>query len=154
MSRIQKIFDKCFRIMEKENIPIAKNIDRTIKINNRYKSTLATCSLVEKQYIIEINGHILKTNTKTLEEILLHELIHTIKGCFNHGTKFKQYCKQLNNKYGYDINTSSPADKITFTNMNIYNYQCPCCKRQYVAYKKPSNKLRLCSCGHCFSLHM
>lgn len=41
-----------------------------------------------------------------LRNIMMHEFIHTIDGCFNHGNEWKKWASLLNDKHGYLINVS------------------------------------------------
>lgn len=40
---------------------------------------------------------------KIIQMTIVHELLHTCEGCFNHGAKWKYYAEVMNNKYGYQI---------------------------------------------------
>lgn len=146
MEKIQEIFEFCKRLMNENNIPISKNIQNEIVINTRLRKTLAICEKKGKNYVITFNSHIMETDKNILIQIMLHELIHTIKGCLNHGPKFKKYCKILNDKYGFNIDTHFPAREITYTNMTIYRYTCSKCHKQFFFYKNTKYN-RVCSCG-------
>jgi predicted metal-dependent hydrolase len=149
MKDIQKIYDKCKGIMRENKIPIAKNIRENIEINKRLKRTLAECVIDDDEYVIYINGHILDSEDYVLEEILLHELIHTIDGCFSHNDKFKQYGDKLNKKYGYHIARLHSIDNIIYSGFDdsgLYTLVCPYCKRTHVMFRKPSaNRLYYCT---------
>lgn len=152
MKDIQKIFDKCLKITKEQNIPISKNINPTIRISNRYKKTLATCTKAKDEYILTVSSHILDSANKVLEEIILHELIHTINGCFNHGAKFKKYCNILNEKYGYEILTKMDMKKVTYSNITFYKCKCPHCGTEFTFFKLPSSSKKYCYCG--YKLHI
>ena len=151
MSNIQEIYEYCIALLIKEKIPISKKIAKQISINKRYKKTLATCSFNKNTYLIEINSYILTSNRKSLEEIILHELIHTIKGCFNHGKKFVKYCDIVNKKFNYNILVSFPNNIINYENMIIYKIQCQHCNKIYLSYNKTKQIKEIseysCSCG-------
>ena len=51
-------------------------------------------------------------NDDIIIQTLLHELIHTVYGCFNHGKKFKFYAQIINNKYGYSISRTTDSSKF------------------------------------------
>lgn len=136
--------------MKKEKIPIANNIESEIVINNRYRKTLAMCSYKNGKYIISINKHILGSDTMVLEEIILHELIHTINGCFNHSPKFKKYCEILNKEYGYNLGTHTDEDKLIYDNtIKRIVYCCPGCNRQFSMFKSTNKHYQ---CPFCYSI--
>ena len=63
------------------------------------------------------------------KEIILHELIHTLPGCFNHGEHFKAVARTLNMKYGYNISrvASSSSVACLAPQEHKYEIQCPVC---------------------------
>ena len=68
---------------------------------------------------------------KGIKETIIHELIHTLDDCFNHGRNFKYVCDVVLRKVGYDC-FSYHQDNITndykLANFNYFNY-CPKCKQ-------------------------
>ncbi len=54
---------------------------------------------------ISINSALLEDTVadKALENTILHELLHTVEGCQNHGAKWKRLANLVNSRYGYDI---------------------------------------------------
>lgn len=145
--KVQKIFKKCKKIMETEKIPISKKISSEVIINGRFKKTLGMCSLKNGVYTISLNKYILGSDEKVLEEIILHELIHTVRGCFNHSPKFKRYCQILNNTYGYNLGTHTDGAKISYDdNLKRIVYICPKCQRQFNMFKETQNKYQCSFC--------
>ena len=75
----------------------------------------------QKDFIIKIGelfNEIPDINLRNLrlEECMIHELIHTIPGCCNHGVRFKAIANKINRKYTqYDIQTQTDGEKIWFT---------------------------------------
>lgn len=150
-TEVQKILKQSIELLRKIDIPISKNIDNILYFNNKYKRTLATCNKINNTYVIEINSHILNSNKKLLEEIIIHELLHTIKGCYNHSPLFKKYCNKVNKLYDYDIDTLYDSNRIIYDDINIYEIKCSSCNKKYHFYSmsdkvKNTNKYS-CSCG-------
>ena len=101
-----------------------------------------------------ITDHELKH--KRLEETIVHEMIHTIPGCFNHGNQFKYYCMLLNHKFGFNLSrTTSTVDfGITLEHKSRptkYVITCPHCGKQYFYSRKPVYAIDTYSCGRCGS---
>ena len=83
-----------------------------------------------KRFEIIIYRHKNRT-IKGIKETIIHELIHTLDDCFNHGKNFKYVCDVVLRKVGYDC-FSYHQDNITndykLANFNYFNY-CPKCKQ-------------------------
>ena len=90
-------------------IPISNNISE-IKINNRAKARFGACkvkkSILGKSFMIEISSEILECDTKMISEVIIHELLHTCPGCFNHGKKWKLHASKVESLLGYRIKTT------------------------------------------------
>ena len=56
-------------------------------------------------YTIEINSILLNEEVPewALYETILHELLHTLPGCMNHGSKWRKYAAIVNRRLGYNI---------------------------------------------------
>ena len=123
----KELIDLVYRLSEELRsigIPISKDIE-DIVINTRAKSRFGACkinkgSFGKRKFIIEISSEVLSCETKELSNIIVHELLHTCKGCFNHGKKWKLYCNEVERSLGYritrtqkyeDIGLEKPVDK-------------------------------------------
>lgn len=68
-------------------------------INTRAKCRLGQCRVVaEDLFDINISEAVLKDDIddQIALDVIMHELLHTVKGCFNHGTKWKKYAEYIN----------------------------------------------------------
>lgn len=77
---------------------------KSIKTNKRLKRKLGQC--LKKPggvFEIEIAGFLENSSEDMISEIVMHELLHSCRGCFNHGKKWKTYADLLNKEYGYNI---------------------------------------------------
>ena len=81
---------------------------RDVRTNRRLKRALGRCRKKVARYDetlsyyfeIEIREDLLKSDNKNaLLEVMCHELVHTVEGCFNHGSKFKKCARIIANKY-------------------------------------------------------
>lgn len=89
------------------------------------------------------------------ESTIIHELIHTIPGCMNHGKKFKRICNLVNYKYPqYKIQTSSSAEDFGIVESKPkvkYKIICSKCGKEYLYERKPKldiNRYRCSICGN------
>lgn len=97
-------------------IPVSKNIEK-VSINTRAKSRFGACkvrknTLGERNYTIEISSEILSCEIKDISSIIIHELLHTCKGCFNHGKKWKIYSALVKEKLGYNISRTQSYESL------------------------------------------
>lgn len=91
---------------------------------------------------------------KRLNETILHEMIHTLPGCFNHGSTFKKYCVCLNKKYGYSLQRTTGVSEYGIEVEHVkrkpkYLITCPHCGKQYHYTRKPVYDIHTYSCGRC-----
>ena len=70
---------------------------------HRYEVTVS--ELIWKEYK--------RRPSEALRYILMHELCHTIDGCFNHGKKWRQWVERLNEEHGTKINPHPFSAKPT-----------------------------------------
>ena len=91
-----------------------------------------------------------------LEGTVIHELIHTIPGCFNHGSKFKIIANRVNEKYPqYDIKTSTKASEYGLPEIAVrgdkYEITCPKCGMITHYKRTPKYPISDYRCSHCGS---
>lgn len=84
---------------------------------------------------------------------MIHEMIHTIPGCNNHGKKFKKMCSLVNKKYPkYQIQTlTSSSEYGVDEESKTPKYICHCkdCNMKYFYFRKPNYDISryICKCG-------
>jgi predicted SprT family Zn-dependent metalloprotease len=99
-----------------------------------------------------------------IKNTIIHELIHCIPFCNNHGTMFKQYANLINSKCGYDIARTGNKKKdfeksnIEFNEIKHYKYRIVCKKCKQEFYRKRisrnfSRKYRCAKCGSKFEIN-
>ncbi len=119
-------------------------------------------ALFEK-HNIEISKWVMELNTDIIKNTIMHEIIHCLPNCSNHGNEFKKYANYINYKLGYDI--SRLGDKkqdLIDSNIPIekekFNYKIECSRCGYNFYRKRincnfSSKYRCGKCGGRFSVY-
>ncbi len=106
---------------------------------------------------IEISRWVLELKDDIIKNTIMHELIHCMPYCNNHGAEFKKYAKVINNNYGYDI--SRVGDKkadfeksnIKFNETKNYNYKIRCekCKQEFYRQRLNKNFTIIYRCSKC-----
>ena len=107
-----KYLRKCIRICKRCKINISEIIDSEVEFVKK-NDCYAYCEKEKPGYKIFITTLFYdqyKNKIEALENILLHELCHTIKGCFNHGKKWKENVLKLN-EHGFKINPHPYTNK-------------------------------------------
>lgn len=109
------------------------------------------------KYHIEISPWVMELDYKIIKNTIMHELIHCLPECDNHGVKFKKYAIYINEKLGYNItrlgNKQEDYKKSNkqFEEENMYKYKIQCCKCGQTFFRKRYNKdfVRKYRCGKC-----
>ena len=107
--------------------------------NTRAKKRLGECVYKGErngERIFNLNFNKIYFNIGTPEAVhstIMHEVIHTIPGCFDHKKKFKEVSDKVR-KYGYEINRTTidtNYNEFLLENITNFNYEicCPICDR-------------------------
>lgn len=130
---LKKELEVCKQMAAESNIKIGKIKD--IKINTRAKKRWGLCSYFSDGFIIEISSMLLQDDVsrEALMNTLMHEVLHTVDGCMNHGKKWKYYAGIINLKYGLHIKSATSAAEKKIDDSYEYNYiiACPKCGYQW-----------------------
>ena len=147
---------RCIEIMQELNIDIAKNVYFTI--NKRAKSRYGLWRRISSwnnEYEIEVSDMVLDKEVpiKSLETVILHELLHTVEGCMNHGAKWKTLANKINKAYGYEIARTTNREKLGIKEGKTINYkfECTCCGQEITRTRRSRfvANYSLYKCGRC-----
>ncbi|EGY80544.1 SprT-like domain-containing protein [Peptoniphilus indolicus] len=133
----QKIADKTLLKVKSEieqlGIQVGK-IKPSVKLTSN-KTTLGTCNKLNNSdfdFEIRITKYI--ANEQALKNTIAHEILHSVKGCFNHQKKWKAMAEKVNSKYGYNI---TRLGDISEANVKPkYIVVCKNCGLEYKYFKK------------------
>lgn len=105
MKDFNELREQC--ICEVAGLGIALGRIASWSVNKRAKTRWGLCRLKrDGSYEIEIAERLLvddRISEKACKETIIHELLHTCKGCMRHTGKWKQYAELMNRTYGYNI---------------------------------------------------
>ena len=122
MCNINEYFDMCCEILDDCGIPYGKVLE--ISVNSRAQRW-GICRWTPEGFKIEVNRTLLddRNGENGLVNTILHELLHTVPGCFNHGEAWKNCAEIVRRKYGYDIKRCSSEEEkdVTTGNLNRKN---------------------------------
>ena len=108
---------------------------------------------------IEISRWVLDLEDTIIKNTIMHELIHCIPYCNNHGKIFKKYAKIINLNYNYDVSRAGNKEKdfeksnIEYKEIKKYNYKIICkgCKQEFYRQRLNRNFTRKYRCAKCGS---
>lgn len=108
---------------------------KEVTVNTRAKRRWGQCRAIPGGFSININADLLdeRNSVEGLENTIIHELLHSCKGCMNHSEKWKALARKVKSAYGYEIKRcGSSNDKgVEYQREITYKYiiQCENCKR-------------------------
>lgn len=110
-----------------------------------------------KSHHIEISSWVMNLNDDIIKNTILHELIHCIPFCNNHGKEFKKYANYINQKLGYNITVKGDkkadyqASKLNYEEDINYKYKIVCQDCGQIIYRKRFNPnlVKKYRCGKC-----
>ena len=134
-----------------------KNSKTRIKAFGRYYTKYQRYNTHE----IKISTWVMNLDDQIIKNTIIHELIHCIPGCNDHGEKFKAYARIINEKLDYHISTRGNKEE-DYKRSNLeykkeekkYNYKITCdkCGQTFYRQRLQRNfeyKYR-CICGNRF----
>ena len=106
---------------------------------------------------IEISKWVMDLNDEIIKNTIMHELIHCIPFCNNHGKEFKKYVAYINKKLGYNITSKGnkkedyKASNLEYQEENSYKYKIICKNCGQIIYRKRFNPnlIKKYRCGKC-----
>lgn len=92
---------------------------------------------------------------RRLEECMIHELVHTLPKCWNHGPYFQMYASKINQKFTqYHIQTNTSDQEAGIEEIPVkrapkYLSTCKKCGKVYNWFRKPKYDINLYCCSIC-----
>lgn len=175
-SVVKSNLNKAFDMFETAGISLNPKPTFEIKVTkaSSYFAQVGTTNnrdhyILSVSRMLEVIGDDADINAE-LVDTLVHEIIHTQPGCFNHGTKFHKYADILNaafpgvlhvDTYGnlakYHVTREqllTYCAKIKSGSKVVYQITCPCCKNTW-NYARDCKMVKLVragrplNCGRC-----
>ncbi len=166
--KLYKLFLECVDELNKIGIDILnekKYGKIEISISKRNNKRYGCCKQYEKinKHYIEISKWVMELRDDIIKNTIMHELIHCMPYCNNHGKEFKKYANIINEKYNYNISRVGDKKKdfeksnIEYNETKKYNYKivCKCCKQEFYRQRLSKNfarKYRCAKCGGMFEI--
>lgn len=136
MKNLQDTFIECIAEMRSVHIPVQDN--RIVKVEAVRLDCMGKCEYEHKDegyfFAIRIRKELLDGTVEVMElkEVIVHELIHTCKGCLSHGKTWRRYAGIMNDEYGYSLLEEKDDDAIFHKELPvIHKVACPVCGAFY-----------------------
>lgn len=154
-NNLQEYINECYLILDNLNIPYYDKTLVVFKWNNRISTKWGYCRKNnDNTFTIAISSCLREDNIKHKKvlSVILHEILHTCPGCFNHGELWTSYAKQINQHYNIKIRETSSAKELKVP----YKYivKCKNCKIKIAFALKPSMTNRKCPYCHSSNLKL
>ena len=142
--RLQRLMKDAIAELNKIDIYPSEAI-AGIKENSSAKRRLGCCKKSvyrgKVKYEIEISTMLKEKNDRQIKEIIHHELLHTCKGCLNHGQKWKALAAKVNDIYGYCIKTTADIPDSAEKGVKQYRYEIRCNQCGNTGYRMKKSKV-------------
>ena len=146
--KFEQITNECVNMVEKAGFQVPKIEFKTKK----YKSRYGQCEKKYGQYKITINEYLINTNNeKEIKDTIIHEILHTLPDCMNHGKIWKQKAMIINNRYNMDISRCGNFQIVEMQEAKEevqYMFKCKDCG-QIIKRKRMSKFVREYEHYHC-----
>lgn len=113
MWNLNKEVDIC--ISQIKEAGIIRGRIKGVHSHHRLRSTWGFCRLLEDGwYDIYINSRLLSGDIplESLRATIVHVILHTCPGCFDHGRRWKENARIMQERYGYKITRLSSAQDL------------------------------------------
>lgn len=138
MKNLNAMFNKYYQFLCDCRLEMPERDQLEIAVNTRAHSFYGITRRVKGRpgyFRIEINKDLLddRNPDTPLVETIIHELLHTVPGCFNHGEKWQGIVDIINQHTGLHISRTSTIEGkglVVFNPPNrapLYRVTCPAC---------------------------
>lgn len=143
---IQEEIKECLSIIDHIGIE-RKNAIYTVAISNRMTKTLGYCKRIKlKPLTFQITisaNHLLASDPQEVHDTIMHEVLHSMPECMNHGPKWQMYGKMIQKfepKYTIERLSTDPTYKQFLQSISKYSISCKSCGWK-ISYQKRTKSI-------------
>ena len=119
-------------------IPVSQHIEPEVIISGRATSKLGSCQKKLFGFEITLSKRVAEAGEYAVSTVLAHEVLHTCRGCQNHGALWKRYAMMMNRAYGYRTKTTVKSEELGVATEARYIVRCTKCGQEFT-------RQRMCS---------
>lgn len=141
---------------ELDSVGIKYGRVKSVIVNTRAVRRWGQCIMHgDGTFTISISSRLLQDGVDAMatKDTIMHELLHTVPGCMNHGSKWTQMAQKVNQKFPvYSISrTTSSEEKNVEKVPYKYIVKCPKCNETWGRYRRSDlvNNPGRYRCGKC-----
>lgn len=161
MKNLNRLYHDC--LWDVHSLGIVTGKINSITINTRAKKRWGLTRMnPDGSFDISINVSLLRDDLDDMsaKNTIAHEILHTVKGCFDHKALWQSYADRMNKAYGYNIKRCTAASEkglepVGRVRHEEYKYSLTCTNCGKVYYYKRAGKAVKYSeyyrCGRCNS---
>lgn len=125
-TQLNKLLARVIRDIRAVGIPVPVNIDPEVAVNGRARTRFGCCRREGERYRIELSAVVLTAEEEKICRVLAHEVLHTCRGCANHGARWKAYAHRLNEVYGWGITRADSFEGLGVADRREVKYWVVC----------------------------
>lgn len=139
MKNLNSLLNECLRECDAVGIQYGNIVEASI--NKRFARRWGQCVKKANGFHISINAVLLEDDVsdEAAKNTIVHEILHTVVGCQNHGKKWKALAKLMNDTYGYSIKRCDSKEEKGVDGSKLkpdrYEIKCEKCGKVYSRYK-------------------
>ncbi len=143
MKNLQKIFNECLKECNALGIQYGTIVE--VSVNTRAKKRWGQTCRRSDGFHINISSILLRDDVsdKATKDTVMHEILHTVDGCFNHKAKWQAMADKVNKAYGYNVKRGTSAEEkgidsslMEVKHNKIYIIKCEKCGVEVIRHRK------------------
>ena len=151
---IEREVNEDVRLVAALGYPELLDNEYDVVINHKRAKALGRCTKIGRtnKYTITINkNHLEFSAAKEVHNTIMHEVIHSVHGCMNHGPKWQKIAHEVNNTYEFTpitrvANISTPEYEEYSKNQYKYVIECSKCHSKW-RYMRKTRTVQACQRG-------
>lgn len=136
---LKKTYNEAVDILKQCNIPYGKVLSVQWMKSNAVNWGKCRRNPNSNEFMIWINPIFKKASDRSgILQTMLHELIHTCPGCFNHGSQWKRYASIVNAATGLHVSRTTSAESLNLAEVRLQNakYVLKCTNGHLIVYNR------------------
>ena len=173
--KLEKLYNECVEELKRIGIQIEEMGATQVTISKRATKRYGCCKQEEpdkrtkyrengiikygkfNKHTIEISSWVMELNEDIIKNTIMHEIIHCMPYCNNHGEQFKKYAKYINKMLGYNISrVGNRQEDCKRSNIDYqektkskYKIECKTCGQIFYRQRIAKGFTRKYRCGKC-----